>query len=149
MGIHNHPSIIMPSQSAQPPISSPSESPTMGQQPSESISQAARNVAAALVDTGCWLLAFDMDQRLVNAHSHGKLRRDELNDYLAKVTPSFVALATAIHEQNESGEAMHKIHLAIATHSDALEHTDLTPPEIPHFFTYSRKIVEAGASPET
>jgi len=101
----------------------------MGQQPSESISQAARNVAAALVDAGCWLLAFDMDQCLVNAHSHGKLRRDELNDYLAKVTPSFVALATAIHEQNESGEAMHKIHLAIATHSDALEHTDLTPPE--------------------
>merc|ERR1711968_379030 len=129
MGIHNHPSIIMPSQSAQPPISSPSESPTMGQQPSESISQAARQVAAALVDAGCWLLAFDMDQCLVNAHSHGKLRRDELNDYLAKVTPSFVALATAIHEQNESGEAMHKIHLAIATHSDALEHTDLTPPE--------------------
>jgi hypothetical protein len=67
------------------------------------------------------LIAFDMDQTAVAMHSRGKLRREELDDYVAKTTPAFKELVPALHA--------HGFYLAIATHSDEAEFREEIQPE--------------------
>jgi hypothetical protein len=67
------------------------------------------------------LIAFDMDQTAVAMHSRGKLRREELDEYIAKATPAFMKLVPALHA--------HKLYLAIATHSDEAEFGGEIQPE--------------------
>jgi hypothetical protein len=67
------------------------------------------------------LIAFDMDQTAVAMHSRGKLRREELDEYIAKATPAFKELVPALHAQ--------QLYLAIATHSDEAEFKGEIQPE--------------------
>jgi hypothetical protein len=67
------------------------------------------------------LIAFDMDQTAVAMHSRGKLRREELDEYVSKATRAFMKLVPALHA--------HKLYLAIATHSDEAEFSGDIKPE--------------------
>jgi hypothetical protein len=62
---------------------------------------------------------FDMDQCLVAAHSRGSLRRQDLDQFIQAVTPSFQLLVPALKAAG--------IKLAVATHSDGIEHTSKKP----------------------
>ena len=66
-----------------------------------------------LIDRGVKVVAFDMDQTAVSVHSRGKLRRDQLDDYLNKATNDFRNLVPQLHNQGFG--------LSIATHSDEAE----------------------------
>lgn len=59
------------------------------------------------------LVVFDMDQTAVRQHSRGCLQRSQLRDYCQQATPAFRQLVPVLLE--------HKIHVAIATHSDEAE----------------------------
>ena len=61
------------------------------------------------------VVAFDMDQCIVDCHSRGRLRRDELGSFLAKISPDFIALVPLLVSRN--------VKLSITTHSDEAEYT--------------------------
>jgi hypothetical protein len=64
-------------------------------------------------------VAFDMDQCIVACHSRGRLRRDELDSFLAKISPDFIALVPLLVARN--------VKLSITTHSDEAEYTPSKP----------------------
>ncbi|KAJ1483098.1 hypothetical protein T484DRAFT_2615523 [Baffinella frigidus] len=66
-------------------------------------------------------VAFDMDQCMVAQHSHGRLSKEGLPEYLSKVSPDFVALVPELESRG--------IHLAVTTHSDRAEYSDSVRPE--------------------
>jgi hypothetical protein len=68
---------------------------------------------------GIKCVVFDMDQCLVAAHSRGSMCRQDLHQFIRAVTPSFQSLVPALK--------MAGIKLAIATHSDGIEHTNKKP----------------------
>lgn len=73
-----------------------------------------REIAQRVQDVGIKVVAFDMDQTAVGAHSHGRLARgDPLSEYLGKIKPDFVALIPALLDKG--------IGVALATHSDLAE----------------------------
>ena len=72
-----------------------------------------QNCIDILRQMSCKVVAFDMDQTAVAMHSRGRLRRDNLVDYMDKAVPPFVQLVPALHAAGFS--------LAIATHSDEAE----------------------------
>ena len=65
-------------------------------------------------------VAFDMDQCVVASHSRGKLSREELPSYLAKITPDFVDLVPLLISRG--------VKLSIATHSDSAEYSGSVAP---------------------
>jgi hypothetical protein len=69
---------------------------------------------AVLRSRGIRLVAFDMDQTAVAAHSRGRLRRDHQEDFFAQATPAFLRLVPALFAQG--------FFLAMATHSDEAEY---------------------------
>lgn len=66
-----------------------------------------------LRETSIRLVVFDMDLTAVAAHSRGRLLREDLDEYVSKATPSFLALVPKLHENG--------FFVAIATHSDEAE----------------------------
>ena len=66
------------------------------------------------------VVAFDMDQCIVSAHSRGQLLRQDLPSFLSKVSPDFVDLVPYLASRN--------LCLCVATHSDEAEYTDLINP---------------------
>lgn len=73
----------------------------------------ARVLARELREQGVRSVIFDMDQCLVSAHSRGRLRRRDLDAFVARVKPDFIAAANELHNFGFS--------LAVATHSDQEE----------------------------
>ncbi|GBG29472.1 snRNA-activating protein complex subunit 1 [Hondaea fermentalgiana] len=66
----------------------------------------------AICDAGIRVVAFDMDQTAVGAHSRGRLRRGApLAEFLSKTKADFIALVPELLERG--------LGVAIATHSDA------------------------------
>jgi hypothetical protein len=59
---------------------------------------------------GIKVVTFDMDLTAVAMHSRGRLRRDELDEYLSHATQAFQALVPVLYK--------HGFKLSIATHSD-------------------------------
>jgi hypothetical protein len=57
-----------------------------------------------------------MDQTAVAVHSHGRLRREELKEYLSQTTKDFLSLVPALYHAG--------FQLSIATHSDEAEYSD-------------------------
>lgn len=64
---------------------------------------------------------FDMDLTAVAVHSRGCLRREDMEAYLQKATPDFLALVPYLHRAG--------IGLAVATHSDEAEYGGHVQPE--------------------
>lgn len=61
------------------------------------------------------VVAFDLDQCLVAAHSHGRMTPENLPDFTARVSPDFVAAVPALAQEGFC--------LAVATHSDRVEYS--------------------------
>lgn len=92
------------------------------------------------------LVVFDMDQTAVQAHSRGCLRRgDSLEAYSKKAAPDWLALVPALFQAGYK--------LAIATHSDAAQYSEIVQPathilgtELAHAVldaSFARKIAES------
>eukprot|EP01060_Flectonema_neradi_P005135 TRINITY_DN13409_c0_g1_i1.p1 TRINITY_DN13409_c0_g1~~TRINITY_DN13409_c0_g1_i1.p1 ORF type:complete len:210 (+),score=32.17 TRINITY_DN13409_c0_g1_i1:84-632(+) len=66
------------------------------------------------------IVAFDMDQTAVRAHSMGRLRKDEFEGYAKMVSNDFMEVVPVLLEEG--------FKLAIATHSDVIEYVgDIKP----------------------
>ena len=78
--------------------------------------QLAQDIVVQLKQRGIKVIAFDMDQCLVNAHSRGSMKRQPaaLTKFYGKVTTGFKVLARVAHK--------HGLKLAVATHSDENEY---------------------------
>ena len=75
-----------------------------------------REFVELVVAAGFNAVAFDLDQTLVAAHSHASMRRDRLRpDYIDKVSRDFLRVVPVLRAAG--------VDLAVATHSDVLEHT--------------------------
>lgn len=84
-----------------------------------SAAELAAKFASLTVDAGFRVVAFDMDQCMVAAHSRGRLRRSQLGAFTSKLTRDFVLLAAACADAG--------LLLAVATHSDEKEYGLLRP----------------------
>eukprot|EP01050_Picozoa_sp_SAG11_P012159 SAG11_NODE_1335_length_5174_cov_4.761773_4_plen_162_part_00 len=71
------------------------------------------------------MVAFDMDQCAVAAHSHGRLPRAAAASFAASATPDFVAAVEALAAHRTGGER--RLGLALATHSDLAQHSAAKP----------------------
>ena len=85
----------------------------------EELLKLAKEIVERLKVMGIKVVAFDMDQCLVNAHSRGDIKRQpgELQKFYDKVTIGFKVLSRVLHKEG--------IKLAIATHSDENEYFTL------------------------
>ena len=68
-----------------------------------------------LHDNSIRVVVFDMDQTAVALHSRGRLKREQLLQFLENATPDFVRLVPDLYK--------HGFGLSIATHSDEQEFT--------------------------
>jgi acetyl esterase/lipase len=76
-------------------------------------------LADKVVESGVKVVCFDMDQCMVAQHSMGSLLHRNVEKYISKTSPDFPEFAMAL--------AARGIKLAVATHSDAAEHSFLRP----------------------
>ena len=96
---------------------------------------------ARLIALGIRVVAFDMDQTAVSQHSRGRLKREDLNQYLDQATPDFLALVPLLYSRG--------LKLAIATHSDEAEFGGEVQPET-HILgeELARALVQKHFSPQ-
>lgn len=96
---------------------------------------------ALLTQKGIKVVAFDMDQTAVSVHSRGKLKREDLNEFLGHATEDFKLLVPKLYQSGFG--------LSIATHSDEAEFGGSIQPES-HILgsELARALVEKSFPPE-
>jgi hypothetical protein len=126
----------------------------------EDIQNKVQRCLALLRQHGIRLVVFDMDQTAVVAHSHGKLKRNELDAFLNKASADWVHLVPALHEAvlmvpavPAARTAAAGFSVAVATHSDAAEYGRKDPSIQPatHILgdELARALVDRHFSPAT
>eukprot|EP01050_Picozoa_sp_SAG11_P023382 SAG11_NODE_4682_length_1807_cov_3.334895_1_plen_504_part_01 len=83
------------------------------------------------------VVAFDMDQCAVAAHSHGRLPRAEAASFAGQASPDFVRAVEALAGLEKP------LGLAIATHSDLAQHSAAKPREGPKAVILGEELARA------